>query len=872
MSTQTHEWSAAGAPTIATCAPRTGIDTRPHVAGKFLFVGHEKLYVRGVTYGPFAPNACGHEYHNPGVVRDDFTRIAAHGMNVVRTYTVPPRWFLDLAARIGLRVMIGVPWEQHVTFLDQRATRQRIEQRVRDAVRTCHGHPAVLAFAIGNEIPASIVRWHGRQRVERFLKRLCDAARAEDPDALITYANFPSTEYLRLPFLDFQSFNVYLETTDELGAYLARLQHIADEAPLLLSEVGFDSLSHGEDAQAHALHAQVRTAFERGCAGLCAFAWTDEWHRGGQEITDWAFGLTDRRRAAKPALHAVSHAFADTPFPVTRDWPDVSVVVCTHNGAATIGETCAALQAMPYPDYEVIVVDDGSRDETARIARRYDVQLIQMDNQGLSAARNVGMRAASGQIIAYIDDDAYPDPHWLHYLAHMFMATGHVGVAGPNIPPPRDGALAECIAHAPGGPRHVLLSDEVAEHIPGCNMAFRKAALEAVGGFDAQFRIAGDDVDVCWRLQQQGGTLGFHPAAMVWHHRRGRVRDYLRQQSNYGRAEAMLEAKWPEKYNHFGHVAWSGRVYDGAAHAPALLHRARVYHGVWGTEPFQAMYCPSPGFWRSLPMMPEWYLLLVVLTLIAVAGVWWQPLLLALPLLALAVSVPVAQSLAAAARPVLRRRTRWQRGRRRVVIAMLHLAQPITRLKGRLLAGLTPWRRPKGRRFALPRPRVDAYWQEGWQSPEHRLSVIEQTLHQLGARVRRGGVFDRWDLEVRGGLLGGVRLLMVIEEHGTGQLVRLRVWPKVPTLSVMLAATFAALGGLTLAFSAGAGIVLGALAVGIAVCAGGDCMAAMAAYFDAVAPRRAAMAGTHAAQNAEPVHVSDISQDLTPDVAPPGQV
>ena len=76
------------------------------------------------------------------------------------------------------------------------------------------------------------------------------------------------------------------------------------------------------------------------------------------------------------------------------------------------------------------------------------------------------------------------------------------------------------MAHAPGGPVHVLLSDEVAEHIPGCNMAYRLDRLRAIGGFDPRFRIAGDDVDICWRLQERGWTLGFSPAAVVWHHRR----------------------------------------------------------------------------------------------------------------------------------------------------------------------------------------------------------------------------------------------------------------------------------------------------------------------------------------------------------------
>ena len=183
-----------------------------------------------------------------------------------------------------------------------------------------------------------------------------------------------------------------------------------------------------------------------------------------------------------------------------------------------------------------------------------------------------------------MDADARPDPHWLCHLATAFLKSSHAGIGGPNIPPLDDGATAECVANAPGGPIHVLLSDEIAEHIPGCNMAFWKTSLDAIGGFDPQFRIAGDDVDICWRLQDQGWTVGFSPGAVVWHHRRGCVRGYLKQQFEYGKAEALLERKWPERYNRMGHLAWAGRVY-GAPLEKVLGGRWKIYYGTWGTGP-----------------------------------------------------------------------------------------------------------------------------------------------------------------------------------------------------------------------------------------------------------------------------------------------
>src|SRR5216684_4154612 len=82
--------------------------SRPRVRGKFIFVGEEKLYLRGVTYGTFRPNAQGEEFPAPETVERDFTQMAANGVNAVRTYTMPPRWLLDAAQRNGLRLMAGL--------------------------------------------------------------------------------------------------------------------------------------------------------------------------------------------------------------------------------------------------------------------------------------------------------------------------------------------------------------------------------------------------------------------------------------------------------------------------------------------------------------------------------------------------------------------------------------------------------------------------------------------------------------------------------------------------------------------------------------------------------------------------------------------
>lgn len=766
---------------------------RPEVRGKFLFVGEQKLWVKGVTYGTFAPRADGAQFPEDDVVANDFAAISEAGFNTVRLYTPPPRGLLDIACRCGLRVLVGLSWTQHVTFLDDPDLCRRIRESVRTSVRECAAHQAVLAYAIGNEIPASIVRWHGRKRIEKFLRELYSIVKEEDPSGLATYVNFPTTEYLRLPFLDFVSFNVYLESGEKLNAYLSRLQNLTMERPLVLAELGLDSRRNGLVIQAETLQWQLRSSFDSGCAGTFIFAWTDEWHRGGADIDDWQFGLTTRERLPKPAMGSVRDVLATVPFGGSRKWPMISVVVCSLNGGSTIRETMEGLARLDYPNYEVIVIDDGSTDNTGAIAAEYPVRVISTENQGLSNARNAGWRQAAGEIVAYIDDDAWPDPDWLGFLAVAFENPDFVGVGGPNLSPAKDGWIADCIANAPGGPVHVLVTDTRAEHIPGCNMAFRRQALNAIAGFDPVFRAAGDDVDICWRLQARGWTIGFSPAAVVWHHRRNSLRKYWKQQQGYGKAEALLERKWPQRYNSLGHPTWSGRLYGNGV-TQAIAPSSRIYQGSLGSAPFQLLYEPSPKGLASLPLMPEWYLLIGLAGSLVVLGSIWAPLFLLWPLLAFTCALPIAQAIISA------RRARFPdmpgprvvRQRRYALTMILHLVQPLARLAGRLNHGLRPWRTrsPTGADIF----QKHTLWRETWQAPQQVVRRLYSEIQSLGGVVLPGGDFDDWDLEVRGGLFGSVRVRTAVEEHGSGtQLYRFATIPRVSTVSGAALAMLSAL-------------------------------------------------------------------------------
>jgi GT2 family glycosyltransferase len=566
------------------------------VDGKFFRLGEKKFYAKGVAYGPFAPNAAGQPFASPEQTGRDFAQIRELGANLVRVYHVPAKWFLDLAGEHKLKVLIDIPWNKHLCFLDSASQRAEAREAVRRAVFACARHPAVFAFSVANEIPPDILRWSGARAVASFIDDLVQEAKGADPECLCTFTNYPSTEFLRPQSMDFLSFNVYLHQQQPFESYLARLQMLADGKPLLLGECGVDSLREGESCQAEMLEWQIRGAFRGGLAGAVVFTFTDDWWRGGQQVEDWKMGLTTRDRQPKTAFRTVQEVFCAAPyFPLPR-CPRVSVVVASYQGERTLKACLDSLARLNYPDYEVILVDDGSAEATRQIALAHpNVRYFRHEkNLGLSVARNTGIAAATGEIVAFTDSDCRADEDWLYYLVGDLLGSEFAGIGGPNLLPAEDSLVAAAVMASPGGPAHVMLTDRQAEHIPGCNMAFYKRALAQIGGFDPIFHQAGDDVDLCWRLDQAGLKIGFSPAACVWHYRRSTIGAYLRQQRGYGEAEALLVRKHPECFNSFGGSLWRGRIYSTARFGD-FIRPPIIYRGLFGSAGFQFLYTSEPA-------------------------------------------------------------------------------------------------------------------------------------------------------------------------------------------------------------------------------------------------------------------------------------
>lgn len=767
--------------------------------GKFFRLNDEKFFVKGVTYGPFAPNEQGDPLPTPEQARKDFEQIRQLNANCIRIYHTPPMWFMELAQEIGLKILLDVAWPKNMLFVgDEEITRQAHEA-VRNAARRCGNHPAIFAISVVNEIPPDIVRYVGKEKVEQFVDELVATVKQEAPNCLATFANFPTTEYLQPRSLDFVCFNVYLHDPGVFRNYLARLQMIAGDKPLMLGEYGIDTLhERNEDDQAHILSEHVRAVFDEGLVGTFIFSFTDDWFTGGFAIEDWAFGVVKRDRTPKKAFAEVAKLFARAPQLCDEPLPKCSVIICSYNGASTTEACLRSMAKIRYPgEFEVVFVDDGSTDSTQEILTHFPwVRNIKQKNMGLSYARNVGMHAATGEIIVYTDSDCEADEDWLYYIALTLKRSKNAGIGGPNLIPDEGSWVADCVGLSPGGPTHVMIDDRTAEHVPGCNMAFYRYAALEVNGFDPQFRSAGDDVDFIWRLQHRGYTIGFAPAAQVWHYRRNTIKAYLKQQRGYGAAEAMLKYKHPDHFNALGASFWRGKIY-GADQVGVRVGGDVVYHGVFGTGLFQTIYRKPASMLAAMMMSIEWHMLAGFIGLLSLAlpPLFWVFLLM--------LATPIVLSIIAAAQAPKPKHTHWLT---RPLIAYLHWRQPIkrgwarysVRLKNKVLSN-------EARGFprrALPYDQADKRTLRYWSQWFDRVPLLEKIVEQVqaaGWRMRVDSGWAPYDMEIYGSRYCKVRVTTATEHYGpSGNMTRVRVQLLMSKFCLVLTFASCVLAGLIL--------------------------------------------------------------------------
>ena len=207
----------------------------------------------------------------------------------------------------------------------------------------------------------------------------------------------------------------------------------------------------------------------------------------------------------------------------------VSVVVCTLNRCASLKRTLEGLARQTFRRFEVIVVNGPSSDGTAELLLGYPVRVGTCSEARISRSRNVGVRMAAGDIFAFLDDDAVPEPDWLEQLAGAYEDPTVAAAGGPvfDVPLGRiDWAICTCTREGavntrsePPAERYLGRGADPFLYLAGCNMSFRRSALRRAGAFNPELVYGYDDVEVCMRLVDAGARIAWVEAVLVRHDR-----------------------------------------------------------------------------------------------------------------------------------------------------------------------------------------------------------------------------------------------------------------------------------------------------------------------------------------------------------------
>ena len=259
--------------------------------------------------------------------------------------------------------------------------------------------------------------------------------------------------------------------------------------------------------------------------------------------------------------------------------PYVSVVIPVLNGEATIRACLSALAKMDYPKErsEIVLVDNGSTDRTKEMAREYPVRVLAEPRRGPARARNLGIRASRGDVLAFTDADCLVSSGWISELVKPFANSNVGAVAGEILPfPPRTPAERHAARIRHLSPERYLRRP-IFPFAVTANLAFRRSVFSQVGLFDPTCPRGGESTDFCTRFFRQTGLrLELAPRAIVFHRHRQTARELFWQHWGYGRGHAFLYWKYRDE------LPWgmeqTRQVYADLLKTAGLLTRSSVRH------------------------------------------------------------------------------------------------------------------------------------------------------------------------------------------------------------------------------------------------------------------------------------------------------
>ena len=248
---------------------------------------------------------------------------------------------------------------------------------------------------------------------------------------------------------------------------------------------------------------------------------------------------------------------------IISEEPFVSIIIAFQEPGNYLRESLAAIERLDYNNFEVILLPDEPMEPGGE-----GITVIPTGPVGPPRKRDVGVRKAKGEIIAFIDDDAYPREDWLKNAVRNFRDDTVAAVGGPASTAPSDDFWqktgGEVLASWMVGGVHLYRmlpreSREVDDY-PTCNLLVRKSTFEDVGGFDSPY-WPGEDTVLCWKLTHQAKKkIIYDPNVQVYHHRRPLFQKHWRQIGNYGLHRGYFVKKYPKtsrRFNYFLPSLWT---------------------------------------------------------------------------------------------------------------------------------------------------------------------------------------------------------------------------------------------------------------------------------------------------------------------------
>jgi glycosyltransferase involved in cell wall biosynthesis len=300
--------------------------------------------------------------------------------------------------------------------------------------------------------------------------------------------------------------------------------------------------------------------------------------------------------------------------------PRVSIIVPVRNGADTITECITALQRQTLPAHEIIVIDNGSTDDTVKSLEPFDIRLLHEAKRGSYAARNTGLRSARGDLVYFTDADCVAPPDTLKRLVGTLLERDVAGVGGQVLTSRSENWVARFsdvagfltsdrlrgeVARSP----HIFLSGGLLT----ANVLYRRSVFDAVGQFDESL-LSGGDYEMCWRILAAGHRLFFEPEAHVRHRPRLTLRRLARQFYTYGFWQPRLLRRQPERRNYIRLKTYILPHFErGFAGRLRVLLDIDIIHWLLLLGAM-ALLTPVLGFWCLLPLA------------VLLAGVAWQTL------------------------------------------------------------------------------------------------------------------------------------------------------------------------------------------------------------------------------------------------------